>query len=323
MGTDLRRAVRTLRQSPTFRLIALLSLALGIGASTSVYTLVFALFFAPPAGVNQPEHRVRVCRLRNGQPDGHAIPYVEYVYYREHATAFTEVASDANVQWLTDSDVGNQLLAALVSPNYFATLGLRPRAGRFFLEKEDTVGGHDDVVVVSHAFWQRRFAGDPRSVGGRLVLSGRSYVVVGVAPPSFTGSSAGWAPDIFLPAFSEVDLGTDKDAQLDLIGRLKPGRTLADAQAEMSVLGRALEQPTAEANRGAPVVVSPLRGLDPEPARPRHGSRRSSSPPSHACSRSPAGIWRASFRHVTRHAGGRLRSGWHWAPVGVVWFVSC
>jgi len=229
-----------------------------------VYTLVFALFFAPPAGVDQPEHLVRICRLRDGRPEGHAISYAEYVHYREHATAFTELAGDGNVKRLTDTDAGNQLLTAVVSPSYFTVLGLRPRAGRFFLANENTVGGHDNVVVLSHGFWQRRFAGDSRIVGGPLLLAGRAYVIVGVTPPGFIGSSAGWTADIFLPVFSEAELGTDNDAQLDLIGRLAPGRTLADAQAEISVLGRTLDQPAGDANRGAPVVVFPLRGLDPE-----------------------------------------------------------
>ena len=167
---DLRLAVRTLRQSPTFTLTAVLSLALGIGASTSVYALTFALFFAPPAGVDQPDSVVRVCRLVNGRTEGHEISYAEYAYYRDHATVFSELASDANVRMLTDTEDGSQLLTAVVSPSYFTVLGLRPRAGRFFLPGEDTAAGRDRVVVLSHGFWQRRFAGDSRSIGRRLTL---------------------------------------------------------------------------------------------------------------------------------------------------------
>src|SRR5262245_37868866 len=177
---DLRLALRTLRRSPTFTLIAVLSLALGIGASTAVYSLVFALFFAPPAGVDQPERVVRICRIENGQPEGHEISYPEYVYYRDHATLFTELASDGNVKWLADSEAGYQLLTAVVSPSYFTVLGLRPRAGRFFLSEEDTPAGHHQVVVLSHGFWQRRFAGDGGIIGGRLILSGTTYTIVGV-----------------------------------------------------------------------------------------------------------------------------------------------
>jgi len=265
--TDLRLAVRTLRQSPTFTFTAVLSLALAIGASTSVYALTFALFFAPPPGVDQPEGLVRICRLANGRPEGHELSYAEYVYYRDHATVFTELASDGNVKMLADTEDGYQLLSAVVSPSYFTVLGLRPHAGRFFLPGEDTATGHDHVVVLSHGFWQRRFAGDSRSIGGFLTLAGTSYAIVGVAPPTFEGSSAGWAPDVFVPTravFSEADLANVKNGQLDLIGRLEPGRTLAEAQAEMTVLARRLEQADPERNRGASLLVSKLRGLDPE-----------------------------------------------------------
>ena len=203
----------------------------------------------------------------NGRPEGHELSYAEYVYYRDHATVFTELAIDGNVKLLTDTESGDQLLTAIVSPSYFTVLGLRPHAGRFFLPDEDTAAGHHQVVVLSHGFWQRRFAGDARSIGGRLTLAGTSYAIVGVAPPNFEGSSAGWAPDIFVPTravFSEADLANEKNGQLDLIGRLKPGRTLAEAQAEMTVLARRLEQADPDTNRGARLHVSKLRGLDPE-----------------------------------------------------------
>jgi predicted permease len=267
IDADLRVAGRMLRQSPAFTFTAVLSLALGIGAATSVYALTFALFFAPPAGVDRPETLVRICRLVNGRPEGHEIPYAEYVYYRDHASVFTELAIDANVKLLTDTGNGDPLLAAIVSPSYFSVLGLRPRAGRFFLAGEDTAAGHDQVVVLSHGFWQRRFAGHASSIGERLTLAGSSYAIVGVAPPDFEGSSAGWAPDIFVPTravLSEAELANEKNGILDLIGRLKPGRTLAQAQAEISVLARRLDQAAPDANRGAGRLVSQLRGLDPE-----------------------------------------------------------
>jgi predicted permease len=270
MLTDLTLAVRTLRQSPSFTFIAALSLAIGVGASTSVYALTFALFFAPPAGVDHPERLVRICRLENGRPEGHQLSYSEYLYYRDHATVFTELASDGNVKLLTDSEDGHPLLTAVVSPSYFSVLGVQARAGRFFVSSEDTAAGDNQVVVLSHNFWQRRFARDSRTIGGRVVLAGTPYTIVGVAPPDFQGSSAGWASDIFVPTravFTAADLANQKngeDGQLDLIGRLKPGRTLAEAQAELSVLARRLEQAHPETNQTAGVLVSKLRGVDPE-----------------------------------------------------------
>lgn len=267
LNTDLRLAIRALRQAPAFTLIAVLSLALGIGASTAVYALTFALFFAPPAGVDQPETLVRVCRLRDGRPEGHEISYADYVYYRDHATVFAGVASDDNVRMFTDTENGYQVLAAVVSHNYFSVLGLRPHVGRFFLADEDTAGGHHEVVVLSHSFWQRRFAGDAASAAGSFTIDGKPYAIVGVAPPDFEGSSAGWAPDIFVPTravFSETDLANRKNEQLDLIGRLRSGRTLAEAQAEMTVLAQRLEPSGSDSNLGTGLHVSKLTGLDPE-----------------------------------------------------------
>ena len=266
VNQDLRLAARTLRQSPAFTLIAVLSLALGIGASTSVYSLTFTLFFAPPAGVADPENLVRICRLVNGRPEGHELSYADYLYFREHATVFTELASDGNVTRLTDTERAEPLLTAVVSPSYFSVLAIRPHLGRFFLPSEDTAAGRDLVVILSHAFWQRRF-GDTRVVGERLVLGDMSYAIVGVAPEGFVGSSAGWAPDIFVPTravFNDAALANRSSEQVDFIGRLKPGRTLAEAQAEMTVLARQLEQAHPATNRALGLTVSKLRGLDPE-----------------------------------------------------------
>jgi len=264
---DLRVAVRTLRQSPTFTVIAVVSLALGIGAATSVYALTFALFFAPPAGVDRPESLVRICRLVKGRPEGHEISNAEYVFYRDHATVFTALAVDANLKQLTDAEAGSQVLAAVVSPSYFTVLGLQPHAGRFFLPSEDTVVDRDHVVVLSHDFWQRRFAGDVRSVGQPFMLNGTPYTIVGVAPQNFESASAGWAPDVFVPTravISEADLANEKNGLLDAIGRLEPGRTLEEAQAEITVLERQLDQQKPATNRGDGLVVSKLQGLDPE-----------------------------------------------------------
>jgi predicted permease len=270
MIADLRLAVRMLSQTPAFTLSAVLSLGLGIGASTSVYALTYTLFFAPPAGVGRPESLVRICRLEDGRAEGHELSYAEYVYVAAHSTVFSELAGDSNVRLLTDADDGSQLLTAVVSPGYFSTLGLRPHAGRFFLAAEDTVGADHQVVVLSHGFWQRRFAADPRAIGGRITLSRTSYAIVGVAPRGFEGSSAGWAPDIFVPTravFSEAELASERNGQLDIIGRLGPGRTVAEAQAEMNVLARRLQQSKAGTGQATGLVVAKLRGLDPE-ARP-------------------------------------------------------
>jgi predicted permease len=266
MMRDVRLAVRSLRHSPTFALIAVVSLAFGIGASTSVYSLISALFLAPPAGVVDPGGLVRICEIQKGRPKDHELSYLEFVYYRDHATAFSELASDSNPKTLSDTEDGYQLLAAVVSPSYFTVLGLQPRAGRFFTAAEDTALGYAPLVVLSHGYWQRRFGGDTRSIGKRLTLGGTPYIIVGVTPAAFAGSSAGWTPDIFVPTralFSEADLANQKNGELDLIGRLRPGRTLSDAQAEINVLSREREAAQSNPNH-TELLVLPLRGIEPE-----------------------------------------------------------
>ena len=268
VSPDVRLAVRALRQAPTFTLIAVLSLALGIGASTSVYALTYTLFFAPPTGVDQPERLVRICRLVNGRPEGHELSYAEYVYYRNHATVFTELASDDNVKMLTDTESGTRCWPPSSHRAISRVLGLRPHAGRFFLPSEDTAAGRDQVVVLSHGFWQKRFAGDSRSIGERVTIStGRPTRSSASHLRASQGSSAGWAPDVFVPTravFSEAELANEKNRQLDLIGRLKPGRTLAEAQAEMTVLAARWRRRIRNGLAVPELVVSKLRGLDPE-----------------------------------------------------------
>jgi predicted permease len=195
--------------------------------------------------------------------------YADYLEYRERATTLSALATDANSALRTDSETGDELDVSYVSANYFAVLGIGPRIGRFFDLSEDSVPGRDAVAVLSHAFWQRRYDGDPQAVGRSLRLSGVDHRIVGIAPPGFEGLKTGWGTDVFLPNMmyvGEADVSTRKNGNFDLIGRLAPGRTVADVQAEMSVLARALESAFPETNRGFSLHVANLRGVLPQEA---------------------------------------------------------
>jgi predicted permease len=264
---DLRHGMRALYKSPTFTLVAAGSLALSIGAGTAVYSLISALFLAPPAGVDHPEALVRVSGLKNGRPKDHVFSLTDYAYYRAHATVFAELASDDNLKPVTDTERADDLLAAVVSPTYFHTLGVQPDAGRFFSPDERAAVEHELVVVLSHSFWQRRFGADWHAIGGPLILGGKPYSILGVTSARFDGSSAGWRPDIFIPdwaAFTDADFSNPKSGELDVIGRLKPGQTITSAQAEMSVLSLQLGRASPNVSRSAEPLVSRLRGLDTE-----------------------------------------------------------
>ena len=183
MFQDLRHGLRALASHPGLTIAAALSLGLAIGAQTSVYCLIDVLFLRPPAGVTDPQRVVAISELNRGVPIEDTIRYPDYLYYRDHNTTFTELASHFNSGVaLADTERAEELHAHVVSANYFSTLGVSPHVGRFFLPDEDVVPGRNGVVVLSHSFWQRRFGADPRCVGTVIKLSESSFTIIGVSP---------------------------------------------------------------------------------------------------------------------------------------------
>jgi predicted permease len=268
---DLRQALRTLASRPSFTAAAVLSLALGIGAQTSVYALIRALFERPPIGVVEPGGVVAISALTKGKPVEDAIRFPDYLYLREHNTVFSALASHFNSGVrLFDRDRAEALNGHVVSANYFSVLGLTPRLGRFFLPEEDRVPDRDAVVVLSHAYWQRRFDGDGQSLGQTITLNGVPFTVIGVAPAGFEGAKISWPVDVFIPNMMarvgarDVDVRSRNSARLDLLGRLTPGRRLDDARAEMSLLARQLEAAFPETNRDSALFVSGVNGIHPQ-----------------------------------------------------------
>ena len=275
MFQDLRHGLRALASHPGLTIAAALSLGLAIGAQTSVYCLIDALFRRPPAGVTEAQRLVAISALNRGVPDEDAIRYPDYLYYRDHNTTFTALASHFNSGVaLADTERAEELDAHVVSANYFSVLGVSPHVGRFFLPDEDVVPGRNPVVVLSHSFWQRRFAADPRCVGTVLKLNGSPFTIIGVGPAGFEGAKAGWPVDVFVPnmmahiaSLDLLDMLSRNSARLDLIGRLKPGRTLEEARAEMRGLASQLAAAHAESRDSAGLSLSSLTGIHPE-ARP-------------------------------------------------------
>src|SRR5688500_8032973 len=268
---DLRHGLRALASRPGLTIAAALSLGLAIGAQTSVYCLIDALFLRPPAGVTEARRLVAISALNRGVPDEDAIRYPDYLYYRGHDTTFTELASHFNSGVaLADTERAEELDGHVVSANYFSTLGVSPHVGRFFRADEDVVPGRNPVVVLSHSFWQRRFDADPACVGTVLKLNGSPFTIVGVGPLEFGGAKAGWPVDVFVPnmmahiAFPGLDMLSRDSARLDLIGHLKPGRTVEEARAEMRGLASQLEAAHPESRDRAGLSFSSLTGIHPE-----------------------------------------------------------
>src|SRR5438128_9202871 len=271
---DVRYAVTTLGKNPAFTTTAAATLGLAIGAQTSVYCLIDALFLRPPARLTAAQRLFAISALNRRVPDEDAIRYPDYLYYRDHNTAFTELASHFNSGVaLADTERAEELHAYVVSGNYFSALGVTPHVGRVFVPDEDVVPGRNPVVVLSHSFWQRRFDADPRCVGTVLKLNGYPFTIIGVGPSGFEGAKAGWPVDVFVPnmmahiASPGLNMLSRDSARLDLIGQLKPARTLEEARAEMRGLASQLEAAHAESRDSAGLSLSSLKGIHPE-ARP-------------------------------------------------------
>jgi predicted permease len=240
MLADLKFALRQLAKSPGFTAIAVLTLALGIGACTAIFSTVSAVFFRP-LGFEDPARLVRIWTTpqENG-PAQVAVAYSRYELFAAQQTSFSSFAAETSSTFALSGGTGEpeQLTGARVTASFFSTLGVKPTLGRDFLEAEDRPGAAP-VAMLSHGFWQRRFGGDPRIVGQVITLDGQPTTVVGILPASLGfpyADNTVWVPRVFDLA-GMTRLRIDRGAGfLALTARLKPGVTLARANEELKLL---------------------------------------------------------------------------------------
>ena len=259
---DLRNGARSLGKSPGFALLATLSLALGIGCNSTIFTLVNAVFLRP-LPVSDPATLVSVYTRDSRNPGHLPCSYPNYRDLRDRNPVFRSMALYASVALsLTGGDEPVPVTGQLVSGNYFETLGVRPEIGRAFLPEEDRAPGERPVVVVSHGLWQRRLGGDPRILGRTIHINGWPFTVVGVAPPEFHGVNGLVVAGLWVPASMYNELlpipawfNTRRALVFSVVGRLKPGTPAEQAQTAMQVLARQLEQEYPEDNRGRTVEL--------------------------------------------------------------------
>jgi len=230
---DARYALRSLLRAPGFTAVAILSLALGIGANVTIYTIANALLTRPVGGVAEPDRLVRIYRGSHS-----ALQYRDLAYVRANNEVFSGVIGE----FITPVAVANpsgaeRVVGGLVTPGYFSTLGVHAAAGRLF--GSDT---SEQSVVLSHSFWQRRFGGDPRVVSQTIRVNDRVFTVVGVAPPDFISSMSFWGMDLWLsPAASQAVVGSSFDrwgGSLYATARLRDGMTLDQANIAVGTLAR-------------------------------------------------------------------------------------
>ncbi len=240
--SDLRYAWRTLLRTPGFVAVAVLSLAVGIGANTTIFSVVSGLLFRP-LPVARPHEVVGLFTSDFSGPPFGASAFADYRDIAAQSTTLRGLAAHAlQPVSLSAGGTTERLAAELVSANYFDVLEVRPVLGRGFLPDEGDPLHPVPVVVLSHAVWSGNFGADRRILGRSITLSGRSVTVVGVMPPGFQGILRGLRLDVWLPAPMQAVLDPAAEVwsrgnrSYLLTGRLKPGATVAAAQAEMSVL---------------------------------------------------------------------------------------
>ncbi len=233
MFQDLRFGVRMLIKHKGMTAVAVLSLALGIGANTAIFSVVDRLL-ARPLPVEEPERLITF--NKGAAPDlFDKFTYPDFADYRDQNGVFDGMMCYAETALnLSERGQTERVHGLQVSGDYFSVLGVTPALGRGFLLEEERKPDAQPVAVLSHGLWQRRFGADPAVVGRDITLNGQGYTVVGVSPAEFTGTIRGASPDIYVPIKSDNNRGK---YWLLLMGRLKPGVSREHAQAAMNTLG--------------------------------------------------------------------------------------
>ncbi|MGA9355395.1 MAG: ABC transporter permease [Terriglobales bacterium] len=251
---DFRYASRQLRKAPGFAAVAIITLALGIGANTAIFSLLDQVLLRslPVKDANRlvllKYEGSNTGRL-NARSDGHFyFSYPVYRDLRDRNSVFSGVlatdAAQVGVEWHNQPDL---VAAELVSGNYFDVLGVQPAAGRMFVAADDLVADANPVVVLSFSYWRRRFGNDARIVNDTIEINGHPFTVVGVAPPNFHSVVVGDTPDVFAPMTMEAellpgrkDLEDRRSSWLNIVGKLKPGISRGQAEAGINPLWSAI-----------------------------------------------------------------------------------
>ncbi len=272
---DVRYAVRMLAKSKAFSAIAILSLALGIGANTTIFTVVNAILLHPlpvkdisrVVEVDTVDTKT-VVTIANVAKLGMSYPNCQD-YARENQVFSGTVcfAGPLPLTWSGRAEP-KQVLGQLVTANYFDVLGLRPAVGRFFLPDEDTKPGGNNVAVVSYSLWVNKFGSDPDIVGKVLTLNAMPYTVIGVGPRGFKGTfTFGSAEEVWLPVsmYTQVLAGFFKDnfndrrfLSMGMFGRLKDGVTMSGAEASLKTIASRLETAFPKDNASRSVALTPM-----------------------------------------------------------------
>jgi hypothetical protein len=265
---DLRIALRGLRKKPGFTIVVVLSLALGIGANAAIFSLIDAIVFRPMP-VPHASEVIAIDTAASKLTRYGGSSYLDYVDFCARAKTFKtleisqQMSVGMNAAMAAPASKPENVAGLLVSANFFSALEVQPLLGRGFLPEEGQTPEKYPVAVISYSLWNRDFAKDPEVAGKIIKLNGHSFTIVGVAPKSFTGIDLFYRPDIFVPTAMSAQViadGADTLTQrsyrgFDVRGRLNPGFTVAQAQAEMTVIMSDLEREHPESNKDNVAIV--------------------------------------------------------------------
>lgn len=261
---DLRYAVRRLLNRPGFTLTALLTMALGIGANSAIFSIVNAVLLRP-LPVESPGDLVEIYSLDGDEEFLAPQSYPDYLEIRDRDDLYSgAIGYAASFLGMSVGRRSEVVFGESVSGNYFEVLGIGAYRGRVFISGEDDAPGAPPVVVISHGLWKRRFASDPNIVGQTLTLKGRRFEIIGVTPPTFTGMYIGLAPEVFVPLTAELSLSpggqqlySSGSRWILVKGRLQPGVSAERAQAGMDVLAQQLAEAHPETNEDRAFKIVP------------------------------------------------------------------
>jgi predicted permease len=273
---DLRYGLRVLRKSPGFTAIVVLTLALGVGANTAIFSMVDSLLLRPLPAKNPDQ--LTVLAFQQGQ--GPLLTQFSAADLRDIRAQTSGAFSDMLGHMLAFDGVSlngkaDRAVSEYVTGNFFSLLGMKPYAGRVFVPFEGQTPGEDPITVLSYRYWKTRFGGDTDIVGKRILVNAHPCTVVGIAPPEFRGLYPAPVTQLYFPfgMLGTFEAGWPKDVMsnrvlqnLYVLGRLRPSASLATAQAELNVVARRLSSEYPETNKGMTLSVYPERYARPDPS---------------------------------------------------------
>ncbi|HZD94304.1 MAG TPA: ABC transporter permease, partial [Candidatus Sulfotelmatobacter sp.] len=273
IAQDIRYALRGLRKSPGFAIIAVLTLALGIGANTAIFTVVNAVFFHP-IPVHDPKSLVEIFTVdqrkflglgdNNNFPNSY--PNAQDIQRRAQSFSGLTIYTFSPVS-MTINGQPNQYFSGLVSGNFFDVLSVHAAMGRTFRPEEDSEPGAGPVLVLSHGFWERRFASNPNVIGQNVLVNGQGFTIIGIAPKGFQGTGVIGGPDMWIPLSMHDQILTGFVKSLfnerrylgfSTVARLKEGVGPERAKAELQAIASDLEKAFPVPNKGRSFTFQPL-----------------------------------------------------------------